>query len=173
MQPPALLTLPVRSLGKLLDDEASPLPHPRLHPEAAASLLASAMEHGPAAGYLVRVVSPTLDVPSGEVASGLAAHFAAEARREDASRRDHLRQGFKALGIALLLVAALFAGAESLHALGEHRIYRLLSESLIIIAWVTLWIPVESLIFENLSRRRRWRTLHALAEAPVEVVMKG
>lgn len=166
----ATLPLDVHSLSKLVDDDLSPLLSSRIHPEAAALLEARALGHRPSDGYIIRISAGQVDLPAAEVAAALCGHFSAEAGQAERALREHCRNGWKALAIALLIVAGLYAGAESLHALGEKRVYSVLSESLVIIAWVTLWIPVEALIFENLSQRRRLARLRALSRAQVNVV---
>jgi phosphoserine phosphatase len=164
------LSLEARSLARLVDDVSSPLLGARIHPDAAELLEARAMENGPAEGYVVRIATANPDLPAEEVAAALRSHFAAETEQAERVHREHRRNGLKTLAVSLLVVAALLAGAESLHALGELRVYRLLSESLVIIAWVTMWIPVESLIFGSLSRRRRLARLRGLSRSQVEIV---
>lgn len=173
LKPPATLTLPVRSLARLLDDGGSPLVRPRIHPDAAAALLDAAADHPADAGYRIEVRAPADPSMAGDVGAAVRSHFEIEAGHVARELEDVIRQGVKSLLIAMFIVAALFAAVEWLHALGERRFQRLLIESLIIISWVTLWIPVESLLFQNFSLRRRRKVLRALARAEVEVVAAG
>lgn len=169
MKPAATLSLPVRSLEMLLDEEGSPLRLPRIHPDASHHLIEQSKESAAQNGYRIEIRAPETSAAA-KVPEAVRAHFTEKARQADSALADHVRKGVKALAISVLVVAALFAGAESLHAMGERRLYRLLSESLIIIAWVTMWIPVESLLFENLSLRRKRNRLRALSKAEVKVL---
>ncbi len=165
----ATLSLPVRSLEMFLDEHGSPLRLPRIHPDAASHIFELAKESPSENGYRIEISAPE-EPAAAKVPEAVRAHFTEKARQAERALTDHVRKGVKALVISLLVVAALFAGAESLHALGERRLYRLLSESLVIIAWVTMWIPVESLLFENLSLRRKRNRLRALSKAEVKVL---
>lgn len=169
MKSAATLSIPVSSLETLLDEHGSPLRLPRLHPDVSHHIFEKAAESPAKNGYRIEISAPGTPAAS-KVPEAIRSHFAEKARQADCALADHVRKGIKALLISLLVVAALFAGAESLHAMGERRLYRLLSESLIIIAWVTLWIPVESLLFENLSLRRKRDRLRALSGADVRIL---
>ncbi len=68
------------------------------------------------------------------------------------------------------MVAALVILAEFLQTLGTGRFYELLGESLVIIGWVTLWGPLDLLLFERHRIRRRRNTAKMLSAAQVALV---
>jgi hypothetical protein len=67
----------------------------------------------------------------------------------------------------LLAVAKLVVFAEWLQVFSQGRFYKYLSESLIIIGWVTLWKPIELLLFDHFPIRRRRNLARALAPSRV------
>lgn len=167
MQETATIDLDVRSLSKLLDIGSSPVLSAHIHPDAAEILEERAMEHPTGTRFKINIASEDVDLPTETVRASVHGHFSARGRQARRMLAEHRRNGLKTLAVAAVVVTVLFLALESLHALGELRIYRLLSGSMVIITWVTLWIPVESLIFDSLKRRRRLARLEALAEADV------
>lgn len=81
--------------------------------------------------------------------------------------REKIRQGIKTLFLGMLAVAALVLFAEWLKEIGSGRLHRIFGESLVIIAWVTLWGPAETLICDPLPLRRKIKIFQAILRAPV------
>lgn len=103
------------------------------------------------------------------IQAAVRAHFArvADAHRVEARRlRLH---GWKALGLGLLFVAILFALAEVLGRFESLRLATVAAESLVILAWVVLWRPMDMLLFDRWILRADARRAAAFAALPVEI----
>jgi len=164
------LTLEIRSVDDLLDVEGSPLVGPRIHPEAARSLRAQASECPRRLPFCIAVKVPQADLPrEAEVQAAIRLHF----QEESAEAREELRTiGYKgrwSFFLALAVVALLITVSEAVLRLGEGRFVTVLSESLIIIAWVSLWGPADTLFFSRFPVWRRRNLSRSLAEARVKL----
>lgn len=168
---PITLSLSVRSVEGLLDAGGSPLAGPRIHPDVARAIRAEAAEHPRKARFCI-VVS----VPDGEhtrqteVQTAIRTHFHEELAESEERLRSLAQKGHWSFLAALLVVGLLIVISEAVLHLGEGRLVTVLSESLIILAWVTLWGPAETLLFARFPLWRERDLLRALAEA--EVVLK-
>jgi hypothetical protein len=162
------ITLDVHSVERLLDADGSPLLCPRIHPDAARSIFHDAEGRRPNGGFQVAIRVPPHDLPRGsEVETAIHAHFAAETEDPGYELRETLWRGGYSLLLALLAVASLVMFAEWLQVLGQGRLYKYLGESLIIIGWVTLWTPIELLMFDHFPIRRRRSLARVLARSRV------
>lgn len=92
-----------------------------------------------------------------------------EARKE---LRAIYQKGWWSFLKALAVVAALIMLSEAILSLGSARLLTALSKSLVIVAWVVLWAPAETLIFAPFSVRRKRERAKALAWADVELHTK-
>jgi hypothetical protein len=171
---PSRLHLCVVSVDRLLEKDSSPLLNPVLHPEAAESLLRQADEFPPRHGYQLALQVPAADRDRlTEVRAGLRNWALDQAQCLTQELRAKLRKGSRALILALVVVAALFVLIEWLQAFGQGHLYRLFGESLIIIAWVSLWVPVETLLVEPVLLRQRRRLFQALARADINLDIRS
>lgn len=166
---PVDLRLPVRSLEALLDNSGSPVLREHVHPDAAEALYDEAAEHSPRHGYRVIVSAPFDPAAAAAVPAAVRAHFAAKVAGTRRELQGLFQRGLKSLGFAIVVVAALFLLQEFLLQSGDGTFRRMLGQSLIIISWVMLWIPLEALLFSPLPLRRRRRVLEALSRAEVTV----
>jgi hypothetical protein len=171
---PARLTLALVSLDRFLEKEFSPLLDPGIHPEAAEDIQRQADDHSSKGGYEIILQVPEADRARLDEArlaiSTWATHRAQIAQQEV---RGKLRKGSKTFALALVVVAGLFLLVEWLQAFGQGHLYRLFGESLIIIAWVSLWVPLETLLVEPLHLRHKRRLFQALAAAKVSLIARG
>lgn len=69
--------------------------------------------------------------------------------------------------VAFLVVGLVILVNEAIVSWFEGRFITVLSESLIIVAWVTLWGPAETLLFSHFPVRRARNLALALASAAV------
>jgi len=162
------LSLSVRSVEGLLDVSGSPLAGPRIHPDVARAIRAEAAEHPRRSRFRIEVRVPTGEhTRRAEVQTAIQTHF----REELAENEDHLRalgqKGLWRFLVAMLVVGLLIAISEAVLRLGEGRLVTVLSESLIIVAWVTLWGPAETLLFARFPIWRERDLVLSLAEAEV------
>lgn len=121
------------------------------------------------------VVQVEVEVPSdensrqAEVAAAIHRHFEKETVEFKQELRCVFREGWRSLAIGLLVVAVLIAASEALLYLNANRLMQVLSESLVIIAWVALWHPAELLLYAHFPIRRQLRAARALAQAAVKL----
>ncbi len=144
---------------------------PHIHSDVANAIWSKICESNQDGPFHLQFVVPETDLGRvDEVRNVIVSHFRREEETASRDVRYIFRKGRKALWVGLLGVAALLGLGEFLSLLGEARVLRFMSESLVIIAWVVLWYPAELLLFEHLPVRRRRRQARALAASPVELV---
>jgi hypothetical protein len=162
------LHLAVRSVDRLLDIDSSPLAGPGIHPEVARALRAEASEHHCRSRFRLEIAVPAADLGrQPEVETAIQTHF----QEELAECREELRmlayKGRWTFALALLAVGLLIAVSEAVLLLGDGRLFTILSESLIIVAWVSLWGPAETLLFARFPVLRQRDLANSLATARV------
>ncbi len=143
---------------------------PGIHPEVARAIRAEAAEHPRRSAFRIEITVPAADRGrQAEVETAIQAHF----RSELAECREDLRtiayKGRWTFVLALLAVALLIAISEAVLLLGDGRLFTILSESLIIVAWVSLWGPTETLLFARFPVLRQRDLANALAAASVKL----
>lgn len=170
---PAVLFLPIVSVDRFLEKDSSPILEPGLHPEAAESLLRQADDSSPKHGYEIVLEVPADDEGRlAEVVKGVKNWSLNQAQVVTQKTQGKIRKGSKALAVGLVFVAGLFVLVEWLQAFGNGHLYRLFGESLIIIAWVSLWVPVETLLVEPIHLRRRKQLFLAIAKADIRLKVR-
>jgi len=171
---PARLFLRIVSIDLFLEKESSPILEPGLHPEAAASLLRLADDFEPKHGYEIVLEVPPEDLGRiEEVREGLRNWSKNQAKIASQDIRSTVRKYAKAMTAALLIVAVLLVIVEWFKVLGQGRLYNIFGESIIIIAWVALWVPVEALLVEPIHLRRRRRIFNAIAGADLQLQQRN
>lgn len=123
-----------------------------------------------------RPIQIAVHVPAGasqsvqnDVASAIAASFAAMERSETRAIRQLFRDGRRAFLIAIPVLAVSFLLAWKLSHDLEGPFSRILPESFVIIGWVVLWRPVEMCLYDWLPLVRRRSLYRRLAAATVAV----
>lgn len=165
------ITLGVRSVECLLDVEGSPLVLPRVHPDVAHWIFEEASELPRHATPEIEISVPSADLgKQKEVEQAVHSHFQFQARDAGIDLRETLNKGWLSLLVALLLVLALILFGEFMERFGDGRLNVLLRESLVIIGWVTLWHPMETLIFQHFPIRKKRNISQKLSRAPVRLV---
>jgi hypothetical protein len=117
----------------------------------------------------IRVPAAELDRQS-DVVTAIHDFFQNEAGQASRELGHKITKGLGSLVRSLAVVAGLVLLAEFLRGLGGGHVYNLFSESLVIIGWVTLWIPVEMLLFERYKIRSRRNLARQLANAKIRLV---
>lgn len=169
-----LLVLDVRSVDRMLDIGGSPLSGPGLHPEVARALGSQAAECPKRASYRIEVRVPESDLSrTDEVRRAVRAHFRDEYSEALTELRDINTKGRWSFLLAFAVVAVLVFASEAVLSLGQTRFVTIVSESLIIVAWVALWGPAETLLFSGFPARRKRDLALAVSEAPVVLVPAG
>jgi len=166
----SILSIDVRSLDDMLDADGSPLLELRIHPDVARSLRTHAERLHSKTPFEIEVVVPAEDVHrQAEAAEAIRWHFHEDEIDAGEELRELGRKGFWNVLVAMVVVAIFVCLSEAVLRLGEGRIVSVLSESLIIVAWVTLWGPAETLLFARFPIRRKRAVAHALSQATVKL----
>ncbi len=168
---PTTLTVAVRSVQLLLDDENCPFIGPRLDPRVADVLRAEAS--------LAKMKKPAfrviVQIPGGdtsrisEVREAVRNHFEAAVAASELELKALFRDARRSSGIALLIAVLLMALSEILFALDGRPLADALARGLIILSWVALWHPADLLLYAHLPIRENRKLSRALAEATVEI----
>ncbi|MCP9820185.1 hypothetical protein KBZ18_11890 [Synechococcus sp. Cruz-9H2] len=167
------ITISVVSVDRLIDAGGTPLIQPHIHPDVARWIYEEAKENPHIYGYEIEILVPVSDSARGaEVESTVQSYFLSEAEWADKEFRAILRNGFASLMRAFLVVVALTLLSEFLHGIWKNRFYLVLSESLVIIGWVTLWGPLDLLLFERNRIRRRQMVARALSVSRVTLTSR-
>jgi hypothetical protein len=115
-----------------------------------------------------------LHLPGGaggaDLSGAVRGFFAARAEAESRALRELFRDGWRALIIALAVVAVCLLLAWQIgRPDGGGLLRSILSESLVIFGWVAMWHPAQIFLYDWLPITRRRRVFRQLAAATVEV----
>jgi hypothetical protein len=167
------IRLAVRSVDELLDSRSSPLLTPRIHSDVARAIRSAASESPRTARFQIIFEVPEDDLArAAEVSTATHAHFAEEESCAIDDLRAVTEKGLRGFVLALFIVAALVLASEAISQLTVRRIAGIVSESLIILAWVTLWSPSETLLFGRFPPIRAKMLAKRLVSAPVQLVVR-
>lgn len=163
-----VLRFDVHSVDRLLDRDGSPLVGPRIHPEVARAIRAEAAGHPKGSRFRIRVGVPSTDLGRvNEARSAIQSHFGEECADAEKEIRALFYKGRWTFLVAFLVVGLVILANEAIVYWFEGRFITVLSESLIIVAWVTLWGPAETLLFSRFPARRARDLSRSLASAAV------
>lgn len=165
-----VIALEIRSVDALLDADGSPLLEPRIHPEVARAIWHRAEHCLRGTPLEIEFCVPAADAGRGEaVTDAVRRHFLGEREEAEDELTELAHKGRWSFLIALLVVGVFIGLSEAVLRLGEGRLVSILSESLIIVAWVTLWGPAETLLFARFPAQRRRKLAGSLAAARVRL----
>lgn len=167
----AEVDLRLERLDQLFDSlDPAPFHSKTLDRNAEAYLLESAGEHGARHPLTVAVHAPaTIGEHLADIASAIHTHFTLAHQQAERRHRHRRRIGRIALlsGVATLAAALLLRSwVESIGGpFGE-----VLAEGLLILAWVALWRPIETIGFDSWESREERRLLAMLSSVPIRFV---
>jgi len=167
----AEIDLRLERLDQLFDSlDPAPFHSKALDRNAEAYLLESAGEHGARQPLTVAIhAPPALGNQLPDIASAIHTHFALAHQQAERRHRHRRRIGRVALssGVATLAAALLLRSwVESIGGpFGE-----VLAEGLLILAWVALWRPIETIGFDSWESREERRLLAMLSRVPIRFV---
>ena len=168
----AEIELRIDRLEQLFDSlDPAPFHAKALDPNADAYLRDSAGERSSLRNLSISIHGPAMLASCVEdIASGIHAHYKLASQQAERRHRRKRRVGSVALfaGTAILIFA-LFLRTWVVTiggSLGE-----VLAEGLLILAWVALWRPIETIGFDSWESRQERRLLSALAKVPVRLVV--
>lgn len=109
------------------------------------------------------------DLTEREIVDAIRGHFEWERERIDDGLREHVRRAQFALVLGLVTLAAFLTLAELTSWLGPGHVRDILREGFVIIAWVAMWRPVESLLYDWWPHVQRRRLRDRLLGAEISV----
>jgi hypothetical protein len=116
---------------------------------------------------LVVHLTESLREETSAIVEGIHNHFRLEAETARRELRRQMRIGRLSLVWGLAILAACSVGRSLLSAQVE-PVARFFSEGLLILGWVALWRPIETLLFEHWKTRDECRWLERLSRIRVE-----
>jgi hypothetical protein len=165
------IELRIRTLDQLFDSlDPAPFHAKALDRNVEAYLLESAAEHAPRHPLIVEIHAPPGLTPHfDDIANALHEHFALGHQQAERRHRYRRRIGRIALsvGAATLLIALLLR--QLVEGIGG-PLGEVLAEGLLILAWVALWRPIETIGFDSWESREQRRLLARLSRVPVHFV---
>lgn len=168
--PSVTIALAVRSVDALLERDGSPLPGPGIHPAVAGELRYEAAKTPKRAPLRIVVSVPADEQPRrAEVEAAVHAHFQGVASKVSQQLRDVAAEGRWSFALALLAVTVVLLVSEAILAVGQTRFADALSKGTIMIAWVIMWRPTETLLYARFPLRRERALAQRLADAAVEL----
>ena len=165
------IKLRLQHLEQLFDTlDPAPFHDKALDRRVEAWLLDSAGEHGHRAPLTVVLHGPpALEPHVPDIAAAIHAHFALSHRQAELRHKRRRRVGRLAMLAGTATLAAVLLLRHWLAAVpapfGE-----VLSEGLLILAWVALWRPIETIGFDSWEGRMDRAILRRLAQVPVRFV---
>lgn len=169
----AEIELRIQRLEQLFDSlDPAPFHAKALDREADAYLRESAGEHASLHGLSISIHGPaSLETCLGDITSGIHAHYRLASEQAERRHRRRRRVGRVALiAGSIILIAALFV--RSWIKTIEGSVGEVMAEGLLILAWVALWRPIESIVFDSWESREERKLLSALSTVPVRFVAK-
>jgi len=167
----AEIDLRIQSLEQLFDSlDPAPFHTKALDRDADAYLRESAGEHASLQGLSITIHGPEVLKPCLEdIASGIHAHYQMASQQAERRHRRRRRVGRVALiAGTVILVLALFLRTWVKTIEGSFG--EVLAEGLLILAWVALWRPIETIGFDSWESREERKILMALSKVPVRFV---
>lgn len=165
------IELRLQHLEQLFDTlDPAPFHDKALDRQVEAYLVESAGEHGPRERLSVLLHGPgQLQAHVPDIAAAIHAHFELAHQQAERRHRRRRRVGRVATLAGLVTLAAVLMLRHWLAAVpapfGE-----VLSEGLLILAWVALWRPIETIGFDSWESRQERAVLRRLAQVPVRFV---
>lgn len=165
------IELRIQRLDQLFDSlDPAPFRSKALDRNAHTYLLESAGENSPRQSLSIAIHAPAALVEHlADITSAIHTHFALAHQQAERRHRHRRRIGRIALsaGMATLAVALLLRSwVETMGGpVGE-----VLAEGLLILAWVAIWRPVETIGFDSWESREERRLLARLSRVPIRFV---
>lgn len=168
------IELRIQTLDQLFDSlDPAPFHAKALDRNAEAYLLESAAEHGARQALTIAIhAPPNLAAHFDDIVTAIHEHFALAHQQAERRHRYRRRIGRIALwaGAATLAVALLLR--RLVESIGG-PLGAVLAEGLLILAWVALWRPIETIGFDSWESREQRRVLWMLSRVPVRLVAAG
>jgi hypothetical protein len=157
------IDLRLASIEQLFDNrDPAPFRERDLDPDLVDYLMAAVDDLHAHGSFRVIVWLP-VSRPVDDVTPAIRAHVEYELQRLTRRRREQRRTG----GLSALIGVSAMAGLLTMAQLATGA--PVVREGLVILSWIVLWRPVETLIYDWIPVRRQRTLLTRLAEAPIEL----
>jgi hypothetical protein len=164
----------IGSVEQLFDNrDPAPFRERDLDPDLVEYLVAAAEDLAPLGPF--RLVLWFANArPNEDVCPAIRAHFEYELERIERRRRRQLRTGAVSFLVGIAILLGLLSIAHVLVTSSANSLTEAIREGLIIMSWVALWRPVDTLIYEWLPLHRERKLFMRLLDAQIDVrVGKG
>lgn len=167
----AEIALRLQRLDQLFDTlDPAPFHAKALDRDADAYLVESAGEHAARESLVIAIhAPPALAVHLDDIAAAIHAHYRLAHAQAERRHRRRRRIGRISLVAGVATLAAALLLRVEVEMIGGSIGY-VLAEGLLILAWVALWRPIESIGFDSWESRDERRQLAKLAQVPVRFV---
>lgn len=142
-----------------------------MHPEVAKALMDEAHNYSHKASFSIELAVPAEDIHrQPEVRDAIHGYF--KKQKDDAiwELKEVFRDGWTALFFGGMGLIALLIISEALFSTINSPAINYLGKTLVIVGWVVLWIPLESLLYRHIPIRRRKRYAEAMEKSEVRLV---
>jgi hypothetical protein len=165
------IELRIQRLEQLFDNlDPAPFHAKALDRNAEAYLLESAGEHSARESPIIAIHGPAaLGDRLADITSAIHAHFALAHQQAERRHRHRRRIGRIALSGGLATLAAALLLRRWVETIGG-PVGEVLAEGLLILAWVALWRPIETIGFDSWESREQRRLLTMLSRVPIRFV---
>ena len=165
------IELRIQRLDQLFDSlDPSPFYAKALDRNAEAYLLECAGEHGTRHSLTVAIHAPErLRASLADIKEAIHAHFALALQQAERRHRNRRRIGRFALSAGVATLAAVLLLRGWVETIGG-SIGEVLAEGLLILAWVALWRPIETIGFDSWGCREERRLLTKMSRVPIHFV---
>jgi hypothetical protein len=170
----ATIEIRTSSLAQLFDAlDPAPLQERALDRDVESYIVGRAAKHRPTEPLRLRVHLPeSLRARAADATASIHEHFRRAHEEGERSFRRRLRIGGFTLAVAVGVLAASIWLRSLLSDIKGRPLVQGLGESLLILGWVSMWRPVEILLFEHWESHLDHTVLKRLASIPVEFVFQ-
>jgi hypothetical protein len=164
----------IRELAQLFNSfDPSPFHERDLDDDAEAYIVGWARELPPELPICIAIHLPEAEAQKAferGLETALTNYFSERAAIVDRDLRELFRIGWRYLSIGVpLLIACLVASQLARAGMGTGPVARVIEESLIIVAWVANWKPIETFLYDRWPLQRRRDLYLRLAKARLEI----
>lgn len=172
---PSTIDMRIESLDELFQPfDPAPMHQRALSDEADAYVLDRIDSGLPAERIALRILLPASESACCDaVQSAFRDHFARGTIRLQNALRKHFATGRRTLAGAVALALVLVLLSQTVAELSDNSILQKLANGISIVVWVTLWRPIEFLLYDWRAMDRQLKTYRKLAKADVRCIAEA
>lgn len=152
--------------------DPAPMNRRALSAEVDAFVLDQIEVHSPPEEVSLRIVLPESEAACCDaVQSAFRDHFARATIRKQEALRRHFAVGQRMLGSAIVVALILVLLSQVIAEVSDIAIVQKIANGISIVVWVTLWRPIEFMIYDWRAMDRQMKTYRRLSKARVQCVV--